>query len=148
MKNVPVMEHKIFPCIYMDIVDYFMGMDRNLPNIHNKEVRLLHDEAVQQLNADFAFTSFTEGNRDYSINMERAAQIVNDLPSGNFRLEVTTIRIDKSYAIEETFDVYNYARDCVFVFNKNTPPQFLVGLDCMILSAIPMVVIYAGFKLG
>ena len=68
----------------MDILDYFYGMDRNLPNIQNKEVRELHDQAIQLHGADFVFTSFTEGNRNYNITMERAEQIINELPAGSF----------------------------------------------------------------
>ena len=136
----------------MDILDYFYGMDRNLPNIQNKEVRELHDQAAQQLHgADFVFTSFTEGNRDNSITMDRAEQIINDLLPGDFRLEPTFIKWDNDHwKIEKS---RNPLRDSkkknLLTLNRHTKPGALVGIDSLFYDvAYPVtVVLYAGYEI-
>ena len=58
-------------------------------------------KAMAQLQADFAFTTFTEGNRDNSMKIERAKEIINELLPGNFRLEPTFIKWDGDQLVIE-----------------------------------------------
>ena len=95
-------------------------LDRRLPAIKNDEVLQLREQVLQTLDSDMAFTTFTEGETDESMNEQRAEQIINDLSKGDFRLQLTVIKHDgRSWVIEKSRNPVRASnRKDLFIFNR------------------------------
>ena len=136
----------------MDLLAYFQSnqLDLDLPEIENREVNKLYYRALLRRRADLTFTTFTEGNNDYSMTMERATDILNRMPDGNFRLEVTFIKYaNEQWKIEKSRNpIRDSGKKHLFTLNKQKNPGALVGIDAMFYDvAYPVtVVIYSGYK--
>ena len=89
----------------MDAIDWLLaeGLDRHLPAIQNEEIARLREQVLWSLDSDIAFTTFTEGETDESMKEDRAEQIIDELPEGDFRLQLTFIKHDgRSWVIEKS----------------------------------------------
>ena len=113
--------------------------------------KLYYRALLRRHNADFTLTTFTEGNKDYSITTERATKIIEGLPNGNFRLEVTFIKYaNDQWKIERSRNpLLDSGKKQLFTLNRQTKPGALVGIDAMFYDvAYPVtVVIYSGYKI-
>ena len=142
-----------YPIYIMDLLAYFQSnrLDRDLPEIENREVNKLYYRALLRRRADLTFMTFTEGNNDYSMTMERAARIIGEIPDGDFRLEVTFIKYtNEQWKIEKSRNpIRDSSKKHLFTLNKQTKPGALVGIDAMFYDvAYPVtVVIYSGYKI-
>ncbi|XP_031570619.1 uncharacterized protein LOC116304954, partial [Actinia tenebrosa] len=122
-----------------------------ITSIRNKTVRRLRTQVLDRLDADFAFTTFMEGDTDETMTEERAERIINLIPEGNYRLELTFIKyLDGEWMIEKGRNpIRASGKKDLFVLNENTRPGALVGIDMLFYEvAYPVtVVIYGAYEI-
>ena len=133
----------------MDAIDWLL--QPRMPAIKNKEIALLRSSVIDNYKADIIFTTFIENDTDASMTEERAEDIINRLPEGDYRLQVTFIKHDgnKWIAVEGRDAIKKSNRKDNFILNKNTAPGALVGIDSLFYDAsYPVtVVIYSAYKI-
>ena len=133
----------------MDAIDWLLQSE--LPPIANEEIALLRKSVIDNSKADIIFTTFIEKNTDASMTEERAEDIINRLPEGDFRLQLAFIKYDgRQWIVEEGRNPIRASnRKDLFILNKNTRPGALVGIDSLYYDeAYPVtVVIYLGYKI-
>ena len=137
----------------MDAIDWLLktDLDGSLPPIASEEIARLRKSVIDNTDANIVFTTFIEKDTDASMTEERAEEIIDKLPDGDFRLQLTFIKHDGNrWVIEKGRNPIRASnRKYLFILNKDTRPGALVGIDSLYYDeAYPVtVVIYEGYKL-
>lgn len=123
----------------------------NIRRIRNRTIRRLRTQVLNESTADFAFTTFTEGDVDETMDRERASEIIGLVPEGNYRLQVTFIKenVGEWFIERGRNTIRDSSKRLAFVLNRDTRPGALEGIDSLYHdNAYPVaVVIYEAFRM-
>ena len=107
----------------MDAIDWLLQGE--LPTITNDEIARLRKSVIDNTSADIVFTTFIEKDTDASMTEERAEDIINRLPEGDFRLQLVFIKHDGlQWIVEEGRNPIRASnRKDLFILNKDLKTQ-------------------------